>query len=156
MIAQSNYDPRRRARELAVPPYSLTMVWDPDDRIFVVTIRSGWAILAARTPARLKLRRGETKWILKQLARRRGLPEHLVTRRKQGFGIPVGEWFRGELRPWIEDVLQDPACRERGWFAPTEVDRLLTDHLERRADHTPRLWSLAMLELWQREWIDGR
>jgi len=111
--------------------------------------------LAARTPARMKLRRGETKWLLKQLARRRGMPEHLVTRRKMGFGIPVGEWFRAELRPWLEETLRDPITRERGWFRPAEVDRLLSDHLDRRADHTPRLWSLAMLELWQRNWIDN-
>jgi asparagine synthase (glutamine-hydrolysing) len=112
--------------------------------------------LAARTPADMKLRRGETKWLLKQLARRRGLPEHLVTRAKKGFGIPIGEWFRGDLRPWVEGILRDPATRDRGWLRPAEVDRLLDDHLAGRADHTPRLWNLAMLELWQREWIDGR
>ena len=111
---------------------------------------------AARTPAKLKLFRGETKWLLKQLARRRGLPEHLVTRAKKGFGIPVGEWFRSELRPWIEDVLRDPGTRSRGWFDGQEIDRLLDAHLSGSDDHTPRLWNLAMLELWQREWIDGR
>jgi len=111
---------------------------------------------AARIPARFKLCRGETKWLLKQLARRRGLPEHLVTRAKKGFGIPVGHWFRGELRPWIEDVLRDPRTRGRGWFDGPEIDRLLDAHLTGTDDHTPRLWNLAMLELWQREWIDGR
>ena len=111
---------------------------------------------AARTPAKLKLCRGQTKWLLKQLARRRGLPEHLVTRPKKGFGIPVGHWFRGELRPWIEDVLRDPRTRSRGWFDPQEVGRLLDAHLTGRDDHTSQLWNLAILELWQREWIDGR
>ena len=111
---------------------------------------------AARTPAKLKLARGETKWLLKQLARRRGLPEHLVTRAKKGFGIPVGQWFRSELRPWIEDVLRDPRTRGRGWFDGPEIDRLLDAHLAGTDDHTPRLWNLAMLELWQRAWIDGR
>jgi asparagine synthase (glutamine-hydrolysing) len=110
---------------------------------------------AAALPAGLKLRKGTTKWLLKQLATRRGLPDHLVHRRKQGFGIPIGEWFRGELRPWIEGVLRDPGTRARGYFAPAEVDRLLTEHVEARADHTYRLWNLAMLELWHREWIDG-
>jgi asparagine synthase (glutamine-hydrolysing) len=110
---------------------------------------------AAALPAGLKLRKGTTKWLLKQLATRRGLPEHLVHRRKQGFGIPIGEWFRGELRPWIEGVLRDPATRARGYFEPAEVDRLLTEHVESQADHTYRLWNLAMLELWHREWIDG-
>ncbi len=110
---------------------------------------------AAALPGNLKLRRGTTKWLLKQLAARRGLPEHLVNRRKQGFGIPVGEWFRAELRSWIEDVLRDPATSARGYFDRAETDRLLTDHVEGRADHTPRLWNLAMLELWHRRWIDS-
>jgi len=108
---------------------------------------------AAALPGDVKLRRGTTKWLLKQLAARRGLPEHLVNRRKQGFGIPVGEWFRGDLRPWIEGVLRDPATRSRGYFDGAEVDRLLDEHVESRADHTARLWNLAMLELWHRRWI---
>jgi asparagine synthase (glutamine-hydrolysing) len=109
---------------------------------------------AAALPGDVKLRRGTTKWLLKQLAARRGLPDHLVNRRKQGFGVPIGEWFRGELRPWIEDVLGDPGTLARGYFDPAETRRLLTEHLEGRRDHTPRLWNLAMLELWHRRWID--
>ena len=109
---------------------------------------------AAALPADLKLRRGTTKWLLKQLAARRGLPDHLVNRRKQGFGIPIGEWFRDELRPWIEDVLRDPRTQARGYFDVAETERLLTEHIEGRAVHTPRLWNLAMLELWHRRWID--
>ena len=110
---------------------------------------------AASLPGRLKLRGSTTKWLLKRLAERRGLPDHLVNRRKQGFGIPIGEWFRGELRPWIEGILRDPATRARGYFHPAETDRLLTEHLEGSGEHTYRLWNLAMLELWHREWIDG-
>jgi asparagine synthase (glutamine-hydrolysing) len=109
---------------------------------------------AAALPGDVKLRRGTTKWLLKQLAARRGLPDHLVNRRKQGFGVPIGEWFRGELRPWIEDVLGDPGTLARGYFDPAETGRLLTEHLDGRRDHTPRLWNLAMLELWHRRWID--
>src|SRR3954452_11198378 len=109
---------------------------------------------AASLPGDLKLRGRTTKWLLKQLAARRGLPDHLVHRRKQGFGIPIGEWFRGELRPWIDGVLRDPATRARGYFDGAEVDRLLDDHIARRAEHTNRLWNLAMLELWHRRWID--
>jgi asparagine synthase (glutamine-hydrolysing) len=109
---------------------------------------------AARRPGRLKLRRGVLKWPLKELARRRGMPDALVDRPKKGFGIPVGEWFRGELRPWLEDVLFDPRTTERGIFHRPEVELLLGDHVASRADHTPRLWNLAMLELWHRSWID--
>jgi asparagine synthase (glutamine-hydrolysing) len=72
-----------------------------------------------------------------------------------GFGIPVGDWFRGELRPWLEGILRDPRTLDRGLLNSREVERLIEDHVTGRADHTPRLWNLAMLELWQRTWIDG-
>ena len=109
---------------------------------------------AARLPARLKLRRGTLKWPLRELARRRGLPDEIVNRRKAGFGIPIGEWFRGDLRPWIEGVLLDGRTTERGLLQQPEVERLLSDHLQMRADNTALLWNLAMLELWHRSWID--
>jgi asparagine synthase (glutamine-hydrolysing) len=105
---------------------------------------------AASLPARYKLRRGRAKWCLKELARRRGLPTDLVHRRKQGFGIPVGEWFRGELRGWLEDILLDRQTTQRGYFREREVASLLEEHLSGQIDHTPRLWTLAMLELWHR------
>jgi asparagine synthase (glutamine-hydrolysing) len=105
---------------------------------------------AASLPSEYKLRRGRTKWCLKELARRRGLPSDLVHRRKQGFGIPVGEWFRGELKGWLEDILLDPGTIARGYFRRGEVASLLDQHLSGQIDHTPRLWTLAMLELWHR------
>ncbi|MEJ7783949.1 MAG: asparagine synthase (glutamine-hydrolyzing) [Solirubrobacteraceae bacterium] len=109
---------------------------------------------AARLPSRLKLRRGTLKWPLRALAKHRGMPDELVDRPKMGFGIPIGEWFRGDLRPWIEGILLDGQTADRKLFRQHEVERLLHDHVELRVDHTERLWSLAMLELWHRRWID--
>jgi len=109
---------------------------------------------AARLPQGLKLRGGRSKYILRQLARRRGVPEDLVDRRKQGFGVPLGSWFRGELRAWVQDVLEDPKTRGRPFLKPEETRRLLREHLAGTVDHTVRLWNLVMLELWQRAWID--
>jgi len=109
----------------------------------------------ARLNSRLKVRRGRLKWLLKQLALRRGLPPDLVHRPKQGFGIPVGRWFRGELRPWLVDVLTDPRSRGRGLLRPAGVDVLIAEHVDGRADHTARLWNLMMLELWFRAHIDA-
>jgi asparagine synthase (glutamine-hydrolysing) len=105
---------------------------------------------AASLPPSAKLRRGRTKWCLKELAHRRGLPASLVHRPKQGFAIPIGKWFRGDLRAWIEGILRDPQTLGRGYFRPREVERLLTQHLSGELDHTARLWTLAMLELWHR------
>jgi asparagine synthase (glutamine-hydrolysing) len=111
--------------------------------------------LAAALPARLKLRRLTTKWALKALARRRGLPGDLIDRPKQGFGVPVGSWLRGELRPWIEEILLDPRSLGRGYFDEQQVRRLLRQHLDGGGENTNRIWNLAMLELWHRTWIDG-
>lgn len=111
--------------------------------------------LAARLPVGLKLRRGTTKWLLRQLALRRGMPEDLVLRPKQGFGVPVGEWFRNEQRDWITDLLLDASSTERGYFRTATVRRLLDEHVSGRADHAGELWALAMLELWHRQFIDG-
>jgi asparagine synthase (glutamine-hydrolysing) len=111
--------------------------------------------LAAALPERMKLRGRTTKWALKQIARRRGLPDDLVHRRKQGFGVPVGSWMRGPLRGWLEDLLLDPRSLERGYFEPEAVRQLVSRHVDGGADHTYRLWNLAMLELWHRTWIDG-
>ena len=57
--------------------------------------------LAARIPSRFKIRHGQTKWIFKQLARRR-LPAEILDRPKQGFEVPVDEWLRGPLRQMFE------------------------------------------------------
>ena len=110
---------------------------------------------AAKLPTRMKLRGRRTKWALKELARRRGLPDELVDRPKQGFGVPIGSWLRRELRPWVEDLLLDDRSFGRAYFRPEAVQRLLAEHLDKSADHTYKLWNLAMLELWHRTWIDA-
>jgi asparagine synthase (glutamine-hydrolysing) len=110
---------------------------------------------AARLPQRFKVRHGRTKYLLRSLASRRGLPNDLVDRRKQGFGVPIGRWFRGALRNWVEDILLDARTRARPFLRHEEVRRLLMDHVAGSHDHTVRLWNLVMLELWQRAWIDG-
>jgi asparagine synthase (glutamine-hydrolysing) len=110
---------------------------------------------AAALPGDAKLRRGKTKWLLKELARRRGLPDDLVDRTKQGFGVPIPEWFRHELRGWVQDVLRDPRTIARGYFRAGAVERLLDDHVAGRRNHGNKLWNLTMLELWHRAWIDG-
>ncbi len=111
---------------------------------------------AASLPLKLKLRRGRTKWCLKELAHRRGMPSELVHRPKQGFGIPIGKWFREDLRGWLEDILRDPATLARGYFRSEEIGRLIDEHTGETVDHTERLWALAMLELWHRTAIDGK
>src|SRR5581483_3837445 len=77
------------------------------------------------------------------------LPPAVARRGKGGFGVPLDRWFREELRPVAEDLLLG---EDRGLFRRSELERLLREHRERRADHGHRLWCLCMLELWQRNY----
>ena len=82
------------------------------------------------------------------------LPPEIAARRKTGFGVPLDRWFRDELRPLAEELLLGGA--ERGLFRRSELERLLREHADGRADHGHRLWCLCMLELWQRTYVDAR
>ena len=108
---------------------------------------------AARLPGRLKLRGGQSKYLLRRVARDL-LPAENLARRKMGFGMPVGDWLRGELRPLLDDVLLSPRSVARGHFRPEELRRLVREHAERTHDHTFRLWALLWLEMWYREFVD--
>jgi asparagine synthase (glutamine-hydrolysing) len=110
---------------------------------------------AARLPVELKLRGRRSKYLLKR-AFADLLPSENVHRRKMGFGVPVGAWFLGPLRPLLEDALLSEQTLRWGYFQPEALRRLVTEHLERRADHSFSLWNLLMLELWHREFIDRR
>ena len=81
------------------------------------------------------------------------LPPEIATRGKTGFGVPLDRWFREELQPVAGDLLLGGP--DRGLFRRAELERLLREHAERRADHGHRLWCLCMLELWQRTYIDA-
>jgi asparagine synthase (glutamine-hydrolysing) len=80
------------------------------------------------------------------------LPPEIAARPKTGFGVPLDRWFRGELAPVATDLL---LARDRGLFRRAELERLLREHTDGRADHGHRLWCLCMLELWQRTFVDA-
>jgi asparagine synthase (glutamine-hydrolysing) len=109
---------------------------------------------ALRLPLDLKLRDGRRKWLLRRVAAR-VLPAEVLAKRKQGFGVPLGVWFRGDLREAFVQLLEAPRSRQRGLFEPAQVARYLREHLEGRRNHELRLWQLAMLELWHRAYMDG-
>jgi asparagine synthase (glutamine-hydrolysing) len=108
------------------------------------------AALAARIPLAMKIQGLHGKHILRQLLYRE-LPPALVDRPKAGFAIPVGEWIKGPLRPWAEELLQPAAMAADGWFHPAIVQRRWRDHLTGRRDSTPALWAILMFQSWLRE-----
>lgn len=108
----------------------------------------------ARLPQALKLRGVTTKWILRE-AMRDMLPPEILSRRKMGFPVPVGAWFRGAFRPVLDEFVLGERAAARGWFSRDEVHRLVGEHLAGARNHDARLWALVNFELWQRIFLDG-
>jgi asparagine synthase (glutamine-hydrolysing) len=108
---------------------------------------------AAQLPAAAKLARGVTKALFKR-AMKPFLPRPVLTRPKRGFGCPVDQWFRNEIKELAYDTLLARRAAERGLFRPGYVRTLLDEHCASRRNHHTRLWALLMLELWFRMWID--
>ena len=108
---------------------------------------------AARVPASLKLKDGQSKYLLRRVLEKR-VPRAITERKKSGFAAPIAEWLRGPLAPMANELLLDGRLRDRGIFNDREVNRLWHEHRTRHADHEHRLWQLVMLELWFREFID--
>jgi asparagine synthase (glutamine-hydrolysing) len=108
------------------------------------------AEVAARIPLRMKIRGKEGKLILKQLLARE-LPRALFERPKAGFSVPVGEWIRGALRPWAEELLDPKSLSREGWFDVHAIQTRWREHAAGIRDHTPSLWSILMFQSWLRE-----
>lgn len=108
---------------------------------------------AAGIPGNRKIHRGSGKHLLK-LMLEDWMPADLVHRRKQGFGVPLGEWLRGPLRDLTYDLLTDATARSRGYFRPEAVSALVDGHMA-GVDRSPHLYALVMLELWHREVLGG-
>ena len=107
------------------------------------------AELAARIPVSMKVRGGKGKHILRELLYREA-PRALFERPKAGFAIPVGEWIKGSLRPWAEDLLDPKRMAEEGFFDAPRVQRRWQEHLSGRRDATPALWAVLMFQAWHR------
>jgi asparagine synthase (glutamine-hydrolysing) len=107
---------------------------------------------AASLPVDMKVRHGQTKYLLKE-AMRGILPDTILDRTKQGFGVPIDRWFREDCRELVHDVLRSSRCCQRGYFRSDGVRQLLDEHM-RGINNGYRLYALLMLELWHREYVD--
>jgi asparagine synthase (glutamine-hydrolysing) len=111
-----------------------------------------WAV---SIPQQVKMAQGITKALFKS-AMTPYLPTEVIHRPKKGFGCPVDQWFRNELKELAYDVLLSQSATERGLFRSNYVRRLLDEHCMLSRDHQTRLWPLLMLELWFQMWIDAQ
>jgi len=111
--------------------------------------------LICSMPSSLKLRGWETKHVLKRALRGR-LPNPILERRKQGFGVPVARWLRGPLRPLLGEILAGERLHAVGLFDAERVVQLVSEHLGGRHDHRHALWSLLIFEQWREAYLPGQ
>jgi len=144
-----------------------TMTYLPNDLLVKMDIASMAVSLEARSPfldhhlmefaaslpENLKLRRLTTKYLLKRVLRKL-VPAENLNRSKMGFGVPIGHWFRGAMQPFLRETLLSGKALGRGLFKPEMVLQAINSHVAGRMDHSHRLWSLLMLELWFERFID--
>ena len=107
----------------------------------------------ASLPATMKVRGLNLKYLLKTI-QRKTLPSVNLKRQKQGFAVPIGHWFRGELRDWLTGVLLSSKLLKRDIFIPKAIEGLVQSHLKGIEDNAHQLWALLMLELWFEQMVD--
>lgn len=144
-----------------------TMTYLPNDLLVKMDIASMSVSLEARSPfldhdlmefaaslpEKMKLRRMTTKYLLKKVLKEL-VPGENLTRRKMGFGVPIGYWFRGSMQAFLRETLLSEKSLGRGFFRPERIRAMVGEHIDNRVDHSHRLWSLMMLELWFQRFID--
>jgi asparagine synthase (glutamine-hydrolysing) len=104
--------------------------------------------LVWRLPSRMLLRRGTSKWLLRQVLYRH-VPKQLVERPKAGFALPVGQWLRGPLRPWAEELLSETRLAAGGLLNPAPILARWREHLDQRRDWHQSLWTVLMFQAWR-------
>jgi asparagine synthase (glutamine-hydrolysing) len=109
-----------------------------DDRV----VEFAW-----RLPTAAKIRDGQGKRPLRRVLRRY-LPESLFERPKQGFNVPIGEWLRGPLRGWAEELLDGASIRREGLLHSGRIQACWQQHLSGRRDRSGELWAILMVQAW--------
>jgi asparagine synthase (glutamine-hydrolysing) len=111
--------------------------------------------LVGSLPGSMKVQAGATKAILKRAARKL-LPDATIDRPKEGFVLPIDAWLVNRLQPMTDELFSADALAAHGLFARQPILRLLREHRERVADHTYKLWTLLMFQLWHELVVVGK
>lgn len=107
--------------------------------------------LAWKLPLSMKVRNGKGKWILRQVLYKY-VPEELMDRPKRGFSVPIGEWLRGSLRDWAEDLLDYKKLDEEGYLNPEPIHKIWKEHIAGNRNCQMQLWPVLMFQAWHRHY----
>ena len=102
---------------------------------------------AWRAPASMKIRAGETKWLLRQVLDRY-VPRALIERPKMGFSVPLHDWLTGGLRPWAEDLLESGRIKRQGYLRPSVVASVWRRFVAGDTSVQHQVWCLLMFQSW--------
>ena len=103
--------------------------------------------LAWKLPLEMKVRGNIGKWALRQVLYKY-VPKELIDRPKAGFAIPIGQWLRGPLRDWAENLINEERLKSEGYLRPSPIRQAWTEHLDGRRNHTSKLWAVLMFQAW--------
>ena len=102
---------------------------------------------AMSLPLSFKIRNGQGKWILKKLLYK-FVPKKIVHRPKMGFGVPIGDWLRGPLKDWSDNLLDKNRLKKEGYLNSEIVSKMWREHLDGSRDRTNEIWNILMFQLW--------
>ena len=107
---------------------------------------------SSQLPLEFKYKNGKTKYILRKILYKY-LPQELVDRRKQGFGVPIQEWFKNELKDLYGEYLSEETVKRVGVFDEKEVKKLLKGYWENRGVNHKKVWLLFIFHQWAEKWL---
>ncbi|MEY3219323.1 MAG: hypothetical protein RIT27_680 [Pseudomonadota bacterium] len=104
-----------------------------------------------KLPPSLRLHHFTGKWAVRQIVKNK-LPENITNRRKTGWPIPLGTWFRNQMKSLSYDVLLGEQSRQRGLFSPSALEKILEEHNKQTVDHGRLIFLLLCMEMWLQQY----
>jgi asparagine synthase (glutamine-hydrolysing) len=103
--------------------------------------------MACQMPIEMKIRGDTGKWALRNVLCK-SVPKDLIERPKAGFAIPIGQWLRGPLRKWAENLISERRLSLEGYLKPALIRKVWSEHLSGQRDHSAKIWSVLMFQAW--------